>query len=619
LADIETLLKNLPDHPGVYIMKDESGEIIYIGKAISLKNRVRQYFQSSRNHTAKVRAMVSRIHDFEYILTDSELEALILECNLIKKHHPKYNILLKDDKHYPYVRINMEEDYPRIEITRSMKNDKARYFGPFVGANAVREVLDVIKKVFPIRTCKKNIIRGVTKDRPCLNFHIHQCMGPCQGNVDPAEYKKVMKQVCAFLGGKHEEIIKELDEKMQQAAGELNFEKAALYRDRIAAIQRIAEKQKAISTSMEDQDVIAIAKNDENSMVQMFFVRGGKLIGSEHFLIEDTSETEIKEILSSFIKQFYLTASYIPKEILLQEEIDEALIIEKWLSDRKGSKVCIRVPQRGEKRKLVEMAVKNAMEAIEKFVQKFVRERERTEGAVKQLADYLGLAVLPNRIEAFDISNIQGTESVASMVVFESGKPKNRDYRRFKIKTVEGPNDFASMAEVVGRRYRRGIQEKEERIQEGLDPNEGKFSRFPDLILIDGGKGQLHAALEVLDTLGLKHIPTIGLAKQFEEIYIEGRDDPIVLPRNSEALHLIQRVRDEAHRFAITYHRSLRGKSGMHSILEDIPGVGEKRRKALLKHFASIAQIKKATVEELSKVEGMNAKAAQSVYEYFHS
>ncbi len=618
MTDMQERLANLPDHPGVYIMKDVDGKIIYIGKAISLKNRVRQYFQASRTHSAKVRAMVSNIESFEYILTDSELEALILECNLIKKHRPKYNILLKDDKHYPYVKVTMEEDFPRIVVTRSMKNDKARYFGPFIGVNAVREMLEVVKKIFPVRTCKKNLNKKMGKERPCLNYHIQRCMGPCQGNVSSEEYKKMMKQVCAFLGGKHEEVIHDLQMKMKEASQELNFERAALYRDQIEAVQKVAQKQKAISTTMEDQDVIAFAREKDDMMAQMFFIRGGKLIGTQHFLLEESSETELREVIASFLKQFYLAASFIPREILLQEDIDEALIIERWLSDKKGSRVYIKVPRRGEKKKMVEMAQRNAMEALLHFKGKFLREKQRTQGALQELAQYLGLQETPNRIEAFDISNIQGTESVASMVVFEDGKPKYRDYRRFKIKTVKGANDYASMAEVVGRRYRRGLKELAERRENGLDPDEGKFSKLPDLILIDGGKGQLHTALEVLDSLGLKYIPTIGLAEKFDEIYMEGHDAPILLPRHSNALHLIQRIRDEAHRFAITYHRSLRGKKGTMSILDEIPGIGETRRKNLLKHFNTMDELKRASLEELVRVEGMNRKSALAVYQYFH-
>lgn len=616
MSILEEKLKNLPDQPGVYIMKDSSGEIIYIGKAVSLKNRVRQYFQASKSHTAKVRAMVSHIHDFEYILTDSELEAFILECNLIKKHRPRYNILLKDDKHYPYIKITMEEDYPRILMTRKLEKDKNRYFGPYTSAASVKETIELIRKIFPIRTCNRDVHYGTVTGRPCLYFHINQCLGPCQGNVDMGEYREMIKQVCKFLEGKHDDLLKELKNKMAEAAENLQFELAALLRDRIASVERILQNQKIISTAMEDQDVIAYARDQDDVMVEMFFIRSGKLMGTEHFLLEDLQDTESKEVLQSFIKQFYLTAAFIPKEILLQEEIDEAPIIERWLSDRRGNRVYVKAPKRGEKRELVEMAMKNAQEALLNFSEKIRREWARTVGASEELARYIGLDKAPVRIEAFDISNIQGTDSVASMVVFENGKPKSKDYRRFKIKSVQGPNDFASMAEVIGRRFKRGLEEQKELLEQGKDVGSGKFSRFPDLLLIDGGKGQLSSARAVLRELGLEYIPTIGLAERFEEVFMEGREDPIIIPRNSDALHLLQRIRDEAHRFAITYHRSLRGKSGLHSILEDIPGIGPKRRRELLRHFGSIDAIRKASLEELAKVEGMNRQAAENIKEY---
>lgn len=616
--NLEEKFKNLPDQPGVYMMKSVDGIVIYVGKAISLKNRVRQYFQNSRNHSPKVRAMVEKVEDFDYIITDTELEALILECNLIKKHKPRYNILLKDDKHYPYVKINMAEDFPRVVTTRILKNDKARYFGPFIGMNAIQEVLDVLKKVFPLRTCTKNIKQGMPKERPCLNYHIHQCLGPCQQNISSIEYKLLVKQIITFLGGRYDEIIHELRENMKEAAEHLNYEKAAIFRDRIQAIERIAQKQKAISIAMEDQDVIALARDSQDAIIQMFLIRDGKLIGSEHFLLHDTEDADAKEILSSFLKQFYLTASYIPREILLQEEIEEITVVEQWLTGIKGTRIFIKVPQKGEKKKLMDMAQKNAWEALEKLCEKTQKEQQRTAGAVIQLSGYLGINQIIKRIEAFDISNIQGTDSVASMVVFENGKPKNNAYRRFKIKTVKGANDFASMAEVIRRRFIRGLEEQKERKQQNLGIEDGKFSSFPDLILIDGGKGQLHAALEVLYELDLQNIPAIGLAKQFEEIFMENSESPILLPKNSDALHLIQRIRDEAHRFAVTYHRSLRGNGSLHSVLQDIPNIGEQRRKALFRQFATMDEIKAASVDDLIKIKEMNRIAAKSVYDYFH-
>jgi len=613
---LEEKLRNLPDQPGVYIMKDEMGEIIYIGKAVSLKNRVRQYFQSSRNHSPKVRAMVARIKDFEYILTDSELEALILECNLIKKHRPRYNVLLKDDKHYPYIEITTEEDYPRILITRKIKKDKNRYYGPFTNPRAVRETIGLIKKIFPIRSCNKNLDNIKKGDRPCLYYHINQCQGPCMGDVDKKDYQNMIKEVCKFLDGKYEDLLYELKKKMEEAAEKLQFEKAALFRDKIAAVEQIMEKQKVLSTDMADQDVIAVGQRDENSIVQIFFIRSGKLIGTEQFVMDHVKDSDVSDILGSFIKQFYLTAFYIPKEIILQESFDELPIIERWLSDKKGSRVYIRVPQKGEKRRLVEMAIKNASEALANYEQKAKRENDRTLGAVEELAKYIKLECPPMRIEAFDISNIQGTDSVASMVVFEGGKPSLSDYRRFKIKGVEGPNDFASMAEVIERRFKRGISERNKLESEGKDLNAGKFSKFPDLILIDGGKGQLNEALKVLDSLGLGYIPAIGLAKKYEEVYVRDQAEPIIIPRNSNALHLLQRIRDEAHRFAITYHRSLRNMNRVHSVLEDIPLIGPKRRAALFKHFGSIEAIRKASLEELMQVEGMNRQAAENIQQY---
>lgn len=614
---LEEKLKNLPGQPGVYIMKDELGEIIYIGKAISLKNRVRQYFQSSRNHSPKVRAMVSKIKDFEYILTDSELEALILECNLIKKHRPRYNVLLKDDKHYPYIKVTTEEDYPRVFITRNVKKDKNRYFGPFTDSRAVRETIELIKKLFPIRSCNKNLDNIQNGDRPCLYYHINQCQGPCMGNVDKEEYQNMIKEVCKFLDGRHEELLKELKEQMKEAAAKLQFEKAAMIRDKITAVEKVMEKQKVLSTDFVDQDVVAIAQGSKKSAVQLFFIRSGKLVGTEHFILEDTEDTDIKEILGSFIKQFYLVSSFIPKEILIQEDFDDIEIIERWLSDSKGSRVYIKVPYRGEKKKLVDMALKNAEETLENYEQKLIREEARTIGALDELAKHLGLDYPPRRIEAFDISNIQGTDSVAAMVVFEDGKPNISEYRRFKIKGVIGPNDYASMSEVLKRRFRRGIEERKKLEGEGKDFSIGKFSKFPDLLLIDGGKGQLNAALKVLDEFGLSHIPTIGLAERFEEIFIKDQEDPIILPKNSNALQLLQRVRDEAHRFAITYHRSLRNKNSLHSVLEDIPLIGPKRRAALFKHFGSLEAIKEASLDELLQVEGMNLKAAENIQQYF--
>ena len=617
MTNIEDKLKTLPDCPGVYLMKDENDNIIYVGKAISLKNRVRQYFQSSKNHTTKVRAMVANIKDFDYIITDSELEALILECNLIKEHRPKYNVLLKDDKQYPYIMITMEENYPRVVLSREMKKDKNLYFGPYGSSKIVRDTIEVIKRLFPVRTCKKNLNSIKKGDRPCLYYYINQCQGPCQGNIDKEEYRKVIKDVCRFLDGKYEDLIKDLRQQMEAAAHELNFEKAAGLRDKIQSVEKVMEKQKIVSIDMLDQDVIAIALGEQESVVQMFFIRSGKLTGSEQFILDTENESEVKEIIGSFVKQFYLTSTYIPKEILLQEEIDEALIIERWLTSKRGNRVYIKIPKRGNKKELVDMALRNAIEALDNLKQKMEAEQARTIGASEELARVLDLPYVPTRIEAFDISNIQGTNSVASMVVFEKGKPSKKDYRRFRIKGVEGPDDYASMAQVIERRFKRGLEEKKALESQNKDSDLGKFSRLPDLILIDGGKGQLKAAITSLKKLGIDYIPTISLAEKNEEIYMENQSKPIVIPKNSLALQLLQRIRDEAHRFAITYHRSLRGKDNIRSILEDIPNIGPSRRRALLKHFGSIEAIRRASLDELSQVEGMNRNAALSVIEYF--
>ena len=617
MEHIKDKLRNLPDQPGVYIMKDDTGIVIYVGKAVSIKNRVRQYFQSSRNHSLKTRTMVSQIWDFEYILTDSELEALILECNLIKKHKPKYNVMLKDDKSYPFIKITNEEEYPRVIVTRRVKKDSGKYYGPYTNARAVKETIELLRNIFPIRSCSRNLKQGVKVGRPCLYYHINQCQGPCQGNVDRDEYKAMIKQVSKFLEGKHEDLLDELRLKMAEAANNLEFEKAARLRDRITAVEQILENQKIVYTSaIEDMDVLAFAQDAYNTVAQLFFIRNSKLTGAQQLTLEDTQGTELDEIISSFIKQFYLMSQYIPKTILIQDEIDDAEVIMKWLSDRRGNRVYLNVPKRGEKKELLNMAIRNASEGLQHIAESIRREKARTEGAVRELAGYLGLDRLPDRIEAFDISNIQGTDSVASMVVFEGGNPKTSDYRRFRIKGVIGPNDYASMAEVIERRFRRGLEEKKKLMEQDKSAEDGKFSRMPDLVLVDGGKGQLNAAVSVVRSLGLKDIPVISLAEKFEEVYVEGQDDPVNIPKNSAALHLLQRIRDEAHRFALSYHRSLRKKSRLHSVLEEIPGIGEKRRKILIKHFGTVEAIKKSSLEELARIKGMNRRAAQNVLEY---
>lgn len=618
MFDLEGQLKNLPEKPGVYIMKDKDGQIIYIGKAVSLKNRVRQYFQNSKNHSAKVRAMVENIEEFEYIITDSELEALILECNLIKKHKPRYNILLKDDKHYPYIKVTMNEDYPRVVMTRKIERDRAKYFGPYSGAFAVRETIDVLKKLFPIRTCTR-VLGKNTKDRPCLNYYIGRCVAPCQGDVNKEDYRDMMKDICMFLSGKQNELIVELEHKMNDAAENMEYEKAADYRDKITAIKQIGERQKVLSSSLEDEDVIAFAQSEDKTCIQVFFIRGGRLIGREHFMLTDTKDSGTREVLTGFVKQFYSGTVFVPKEVILQEEIDEINIIESYLSSKRGSKVYVRVPQKGEKKQMVEMAARNALITLQNFREKILREKRMSEGAIEELADILDLGSDPKRIEAFDISNIQGVDPVGSMVVFIDGKPKNSEYRRFKIKTVTGQDDYASMMEVVERRIRHGLEELDRIKERGIDEEFGKFSNFPDLILIDGGLGQVNRILEVMRGFNL-NIPVCGMVKDDRHrtrglIY---NGEEISIPANSEAFKLVTRIQDEAHRFAISYHRSLRGKGLTISLLDEIESIGDTRKKALMKHFGSIDNIRGAEVHELEKVTGMNSKSARAVYDFFH-
>ncbi|MFY9313773.1 MAG: excinuclease ABC subunit UvrC [Tepidanaerobacteraceae bacterium] len=598
-------LADFPEKPGVYIMKDKRNRIIYVGKAVSLKHRVRSYFQSQKNLPVKVASMVSKIEDIEYIVTDSEVEALILECNLIKFHKPRYNILLRDDKQYPYIRITLNERFPRIEVVRTVKKDGARYFGPYANAGAMREAIDVINKIFPIRSCKKDLSEVPIDERPCLNYHIKRCLAPCQGFVKDEEYNEMINNIIMFLEGKRETLVKQLKDRMQEAAEKLDFERAAVLRNQISALEKVLEKQKVVSTDMIDQDIIAMARGSGIVCIQVFFIREGKLISREPFILNNTDDIERQEILTSFVKQFYNNAHFIPKEIIIDEDIDDRDTIEEWLSRKKGQKVYVLIPKRGEKKKLAQMVAENARAYLEQVESREERERIRNLQALEELKKFLNLKELPQRIEAFDISNTQGTESVASMVVFEGAQPKKEDYRKFKIKTVEGPNDFESMKEVISRRFKRALS------------GDRKFQKLPDLLLIDGGKGQLKYAREALKELGLSHILTIALAEEYEHIFVEGRDDPIVLPENSEALFLVQRVRDEAHRFALSFHRSLRSKRNLRSVLDDIPGIGKARRLALLKTLGGLEGIKRATLEELAAVPGMNRKAAQAVHEYF--
>lgn len=614
MFQIEEELKKLPAKPGVYIMHDEQDEIIYVGKAVSLKNRVRQYFQSSRNKGAKIEQMVTHISRFEYIITDSELEALVLECNLIKEHRPKYNTMLKDDKSYPFIKVTVQEDFPRVLFARKMKKDKNKYFGPFTSVNAVKDVIDLVKKLYKVRSCSRVLPRDCGKDRPCLYYHMKQCMAPCQGNISSEEYKKNIKKVLRFLNGDFQETIDELTVKMQVASEEMRFEDAMEYRDLINSIRKIGERQKITGYSSEDKDILAVAMDEsldlreQDAVVQVFFIRDGKLIGREHFYLRVARGDTKEQVLLSFMKQFYAGTPFIPKEIILQKEIEDMEIIEEWLSSRRGQRVHIRVPKKGTKEKLVELASENAAMVLSKDRERMKREEGRTIGAVREVERWLGLTDI-NRMEAFDISNISGFESVGSMVVYEKGKPKRSDYRKFKIKWVQGANDYASMEEVLTRRFTHEINSEFD-----------SFAKMPDLLLMDGGKGQVNIALKVLEKLGLS-IPVCGMVKDDHHrtrgLYFNNTE--ISIDTASEGFRLITRIQDEAHRFAIEYHRSLRSKEQVHSVLDDIPGIGERRRKALLRKFRSIESIRDASIEELAQTESMNQKSAAQVYDFFHS
>lgn len=610
--DIQEELKKLPGKPGVYLMHDEKDEIIYVGKAISLKNRVRQYFQSSRGKGVKIEQMVTHITRFEYIVTDSELEALVLECNLIKEHRPKYNTMLMDDKAYPFIKVTVDEAFPRIMMARRMVKDKAKYFGPYTSAGAVKDTIELIRKLYKVRSCNRRLPRDTGKERPCLNYHIHQCDAPCQGYVSQEAYRKSIDEVLRFLGGNYDHILKELEEKMLQASEDMEFEKAIEYRELLGSVKKIAQKQKITDTAGNDRDILAAATDKEDAVVQVFFIRGGRLIGRDHFYLKLNGDETKGEIISSFIKQFYAGTPYIPSELMTQTEIEDGEILEQWLSQKRGHRVHIRVPKKGTKEKLVELAEKNASLVLSKDRERLKREEGRTIGAVKEIARLLGLEDL-NRMEAYDISNISGFASVGSMVVYEKGKPKRNDYRKFRIKSVQGPDDYASMKEVLTRRFRHGLEEREE------GKGAGSFTAFPDLILMDGGKGQVGIALQVLDELHL-HIPVCGMVKDDNHrtrgLYYNNEEIPI--DRNSEGFKLITRIQDEAHRFAIEFHRKLRSKEQVHSVLDDIPGVGPARRKDLMKHFASLDEIRKADVEDLKKLPSMNEKSAQEVYKFFH-
>ena len=612
MFDIQEELKKLPGKPGVYIMHDESDAIIYVGKAISLKNRVRQYFQSSRNKGIKIEQMVTHITRFEYIVTDSELEALVLECNLIKEHRPKYNTMLMDDKEYPFIKVTVDEAFPRIILARKMVKDKAKYFGPYTSAGAVKDTIELIRKLYYIRTCRRTLPCDIGKERPCLNYHIHQCKAPCQGYITQEEYRKSVEQVLQFLNGNYDTVLRELEEKMQEASENLEYEKAIEYRELRSSVNKIAQKQKITDTAGEDRDILAAAVEEEDAVVQVFFIRGGRLIGRDHFYLKIAKGDSPKEILTSFIKQFYAGTPYIPSELMLQEEIEDSGVIEEWLGMKRGRRVHIRVPKKGTKEKLVELAAKNAELVLKTDKERLKREEGRTIGAVKELEKLLGLERIV-RMEAYDISNTSGFASVGSMIVYERGKPKRNDYRKFKIKGVQGADDYASMEEVLTRRFEHGLREREE------GKELGGFTAFPDLIMMDGGKGQVNVALKALEELGLD-IPVCGMVKDDNHrtrgLYYHNREIPI--DRHSEGFQLITRVQDEAHRFAIEYHRSLRSKEQVHSVLDDIPGIGAARRKALMRNFQSLEEIRQADVEALAGIPTMNERAAKAVYEYFH-
>ena len=620
MFNFEEELKKLPRKPGVYIMRDDKDVILYVGKAINLHNRVRSYFRENIGRGPAIDQMVSLIARFEYIVTDSELEALVLENNLIKENSPKYNTLLKDDKTYPYIKVTVGEDYPRILFSRTMKKDKSRYFGPYTSAAAVKDTIELLNKLYQLRTCNRVLPRDTGLERPCLNYHIKQCLAPCQGYVSKEEYRQQVAGALEFLNGNYSPILKDLEEKMNKAAEELEFEEAARYRDLLSSVRQVSQKQKITEGVGEDKDILALYQDETEAVVQVFFVRDGKLIGREHYYMTHVPENNKPAILQDFVKQFYAGTPFIPRELMLQYEIEDAELIEKWLSERKGSRVYLKVPKIGSKEKLVELAAQNAKLVLSQDREKLKREEGRTIGAVKEISDLLQLPLTGTaRMEAYDISNINGFENVGSMVVYEKGKPKRSDYRKFKIKSVSGPDDYACMREVLTRRFRHGMEESRELEEQEMDQEYGSFTKFPDLILMDGGRGQVNIALSVLEELGID-IPVCGMVKDDNHrtrgLYYHNIELPI--DTHSEGFKLITRIQDEAHRFAIEYHRSLRSKTQVRSVLDDIPGVGPARRKALMRHFLSLDAIRDASVEELAKIPSMNQKAAESVYEFLH-
>lgn len=617
MFDFEEELRKLPDQPGVYLMHDKDDRIIYIGKALSLRKRVRQYFQPSHDEGIKKKQMVQNIARFEYIITDSELEALVLECNLIKEHTPKYNTMLRDDKTYPYIRVTMGEDFPRVMLSREIKKDKSRYFGPYTSVGAVKDTIDLINKIYRLRTCNRKLPREIGAERSCLNYHIHQCDAPCQGKISKEDYAGKMTQVLEFLNGNFKPVMEVLQERMQEASESMEFEKAIEYRELLNSVKMIAQKQKMTNTDFDDKDIIALANDDTDAVVQVFFIRNGKIIGRDHFHVRVGTEESSGAILTQFVKQFYSGTPFIPKEIMLQEAVEEAQVLEEWLTKKRGRKVTIHIPQKGKKEKLIELAARNATLVLEQDKEKIKREEGRTIGAVKELAALLRMEAI-YRMEAYDISNINGFETVGSMVVYEKGKPKKSDYRKFKLKTVVGPDDYGAMHEVLTRRFVHGLEELQQEKSNGKQTL-SSFTRFPDLILMDGGRGQVNVCLQVLEELGLQ-IPVCGMVKddfhRTRGLYFHNEEIPI--DRHGEAFQLITRIQDEAHRFAIEYHRSLRLKSQVHSVLDDIEGIGPARRKALMRRFGSLENIKNAGVEELSQTESFNKRAAQQVYDFLH-
>ncbi len=608
---IESILSTLPDHPGVYIMHDAQGTVIYVGKAISLKNRVRQYFRSHKNHSAKVIAMVQKIADIEYILTDTEMEALVLESNLIKRFRPHYNILLKDDKHFPYIRVDLNEPYPRLEVVRRVQNDGAKYFGPFLAAGTLTDVLDAVAQNFPLRTCKKDILRAQKRhERPCLNYQIGRCSAPCANKISREDYATLIHQVTAFLQGRYDELVAELRRRMMAASEAMEYEQAARWRDRMQAVERVIQRQKAAVASLAERDVFALGRLDGDGVIQAFGMRDGKLVQSQQFSFENIEQESDADVLTAFLQQYYSSTNSVAKEVLIPMELPDQALLEQWLSELRGAKVELHAPLRGEKKKLVELAEENAMETLEKRKLRREREYDRHEGAMEELAQAIGLAKAPVRMECYDISHTQGVDNVASMVVTIDGRPARKAYRRFKIKSVEGADDFKSMYEVITRRLNRAMEPDE--------ASQKSFGELPDLIVIDGGRGQLNAAMNAMESLGFA-IPMIGLAKQIEEIYLPDVQETIILPRKSPALHALQRIRDEAHRFAITYHRSLRANRDLQSELDQISGIGKVRKKALLTEFKTIEQMRQATEEELAAIDGMDKRSARTVYEHFHA